>query len=544
MQSVAAATAVGGGVRLDGRRTGQSSTAGSHTQGATTTPLQLHRRRRNTSSIATAALCSPQRKQALWSHHARPARLPTACCLHAASEVETKQASEASERHKHQEKEQNKHTSQHGRHRSPLSSHPSVPPLQGRTRELRFLTSLLSSPSAAAFLLVTGPPGAGKTALLKSGLVDIATAGNDSFKVARIDLKARDVAFDEGMAGALEEAIGVWTVGKVAQSTLKSAERKLPRVPQALKDFVAKLASTATNFLPPFFRGAAKYLNSMMPQPPPPTTNSVAETLNDYLRTIKQRPVLVIDNAHLLRLWPKESEKGLHTILRLLEKISVQDNAAHVIFASGDPYFYEWLRARVPALQYEVIGDLPYDDAKELFFTAAHRHEDIFVTDADWRAVYEACGTNPKALLTCLSLANAYQSLDQSLQHMLMQAEQQLASSLCPSEFSTEQWFASNESPSLGWTRQHCLQVYKAILNASETGFCVQERKLIENMGGEKRERAVRAMVACGLVYRRLGGSFLACDVPQEVNVGGSFITMAPMQLAALKKMQKARLIE
>ncbi|RHZ81082.1 hypothetical protein Glove_123g45 [Diversispora epigaea] len=82
-------------------------------------------------------------------------------------------------------------------------------------------------------------------------------------------------------------------------------------------------------------------------------------------------PILIIDEANMLKLLGDSSELALTSLLTWLVKNSIQDQRFHVVLTTSDPLFLNWIQniLNISHLTPYVVGDLSKEDAEEYFDT-------------------------------------------------------------------------------------------------------------------------------------------------------------------------------
>lgn len=87
----------------------------------------------------------------------------------------------------------------------------------------------------------------------------------------------------------------------------------------------------------------------------------------------KRNPVLFIDEANELKNLSKipgdEGDEAINAILKWMVKNTKQDPRLHVVMASSDSFFLEWLNTRNIARHADVytVGDLSYEEAERFY---------------------------------------------------------------------------------------------------------------------------------------------------------------------------------
>ncbi|MCO5597131.1 hypothetical protein L7F22_051206 [Adiantum nelumboides] len=145
--------------------------------------------------------------------------------------------------------------------------------------------------------------------------------------------------------------------------------------------------------------------------------NLMYSLLNWLQEALKQhshvRPVIVFDEAHVLKSWCSSHTQLLNEVQRLalfLQWLCKDKGRGHVVMATSDPFFWSWLSEtlKISPLKMIPIGHFKEDEAKA--FVVNHllkKHEGILpaggYNEDIWKELYRVTGGSPRLLKIVVS---------------------------------------------------------------------------------------------------------------------------------------------
>lgn len=264
-----------------------------------------------------------------------------------------------------------------------------------RAKEIRDIRAILDNDPGCTVVL--GGPSSGKTRLLKHVL------SSEEYAPIILDLRDSPVNNYQQLMQYLMMQVPVWAnlsdlMGKIASNVKQYVAGTEITVGDATLKLPANWPSkelTVTDFAQ-----VLSVLKSALP----------TWTL---LTGSQRKPVLFIDEANLLGALSKaandEGAVALHNLLRWCVSNSKQERRFHVVFASSDSFFLNWLQAQGirDHVDTVVIGDLDRDHARGFYedFLARSGHGSSNVPPFD--EVYNICGGHMLSIKKYLNQALA-----------------------------------------------------------------------------------------------------------------------------------------
>jgi hypothetical protein len=107
--------------------------------------------------------------------------------------------------------------------------------------------------------------------------------------------------------------------------------------------------------------------------------------------------VIIVDEANELMSWQESDPTEVRNLLSSLVVVSKQQQQCHVVLATSDYGFKDWLTEAIGCNYWNasVIGDFVEDHAREfLQWKLQKNRQSGTLDDAAWAKVYEVCGGN------------------------------------------------------------------------------------------------------------------------------------------------------
>mmetsp|Transcript_51826 Transcript_51826/g.108297 ORF Transcript_51826/g.108297 Transcript_51826/m.108297 type:complete len:455 (-) Transcript_51826:655-2019(-) len=246
-----------------------------------------------------------------------------------------------------------------------------------RETETKFLTKKLYEDPV--FSVVIGPPSCGKSALINHVLDQKLDDGRNAFHAIRIDLRGGFITDKTSLRSVLLDKSGSAASGDGAWSmftrSLRSLEISGPRW-----KIILGLTQQNKTF----------DLDRLIP------------TIPRWPFGGDGRPfVLFIDEANELSTLAANDQETFRAFLRFIIKISKQDRRLHVVFASSDSFFVQWLFSAF-GLKFEhvnviTLGDLTKAEAYRYYehiIKTKHpeKKRELFPSEADFDKVFSVSG--------------------------------------------------------------------------------------------------------------------------------------------------------
>jgi len=361
-----------------------------------------------------------------------------------------------------------------------------------RTDEVKALNLLFEEP-ATGITVITGPRNAGKTALLKHLMDDRGLSGTICF----IDGRLESISSPSALAEVLQQS----SLPTLAQQVFPSEELKKKFV-TALKEAVASFSDKLTwggselNIQGKIVSALLGVLEDNTKEQPLAAVIGAYTTLlkvwKERLGTLedKRQPVLILDEVNVLMTWSEEYVKERQELLRFFIAISKQECSSHVILATSEYAFEDWLKREIGPDFHEslVIGDFAPVEAKAYLDLCLGKLNRPGVADDDWRRVHEVCGGNPGALKRAASLYKRRGNWELALSQMCMDTWSAMRAGYRP-------------GPGAGYTAKDYATAIKAILDSPYNAVTIDV--LEAALSSTQPEVVVKAMVAANLLALR-----------------------------------------
>eukprot|EP00291_Cryptomonas_curvata_P019881 CAMPEP_0172160678 /NCGR_PEP_ID=MMETSP1050-20130122/5690_1 /TAXON_ID=233186 /ORGANISM="Cryptomonas curvata, Strain CCAP979/52" /LENGTH=394 /DNA_ID=CAMNT_0012830465 /DNA_START=110 /DNA_END=1294 /DNA_ORIENTATION=+ len=245
-----------------------------------------------------------------------------------------------------------------------------------RQAETVFLTEILNDDPV--FSIVVGPPSCGKSALINHVLDQKLDDGRNAFHAIRIDLRGCFITDKSSLRSVLLDKSGLAASADKDWSALTRSLRSLEVSGPRWKLFGLTQENKTFN------------LDSLIP------------TIPRWPFGGDGRPyVLFIDEANELTTLASNDKETFRSFLSFIVRISKQDQRLHVLFASSDSLYVQWLTSCF-GLKFEhvntiTLGDLPKAEAYRYFeHVIKTKHpeakRELFPNEADFDKVFSITG--------------------------------------------------------------------------------------------------------------------------------------------------------
>eukprot|EP00898_Chlorokybus_atmophyticus_P005014 jgi/Chlat1/5513/Chrsp360S05324 len=272
-----------------------------------------------------------------------------------------------------------------------------------REYELDQLEKLCSVPPQG-ISVIHGPVNCGITKVLKAFVQRRGLKGTRSY----IDCRETPMRTPEAMADALATLPLPAVFSRLPQKvTVELAKRNIFPA-KLLRQILEKVSVTSK--LGWISLGTSTLVDRLVGQPP----NSLQSVLNAYdalldawetarkqgTLTAMGYPVLVIDEANVIMDWSDKYSADLKTLVMFLIRNTKQERRAHVILATSDSAFLNWMTQNVGEALYQTyaIGEFTKGEARAYLSRELQMLETSAPSDAEWSVIYNACGGNAGAL--------------------------------------------------------------------------------------------------------------------------------------------------
>ncbi|KXZ44408.1 hypothetical protein GPECTOR_68g380 [Gonium pectorale] len=282
----------------------------------------------------------------------------------------------------------------------------------------------LTQPQPTGVLIVLGGAGVGKTAFLRELASRLRAKGAPVASLfSRYSWQPQQrqppQALQPQNGNSLRDAAGfaraLAAAAADAGGWLQAAALRAAVPPDHLANVTAALAQIQAD-RPTVACPASRSGSCRRPGSPSRRSITVASLLTDTLALLSwvlealpeaaPRPVLLIDDAHVLREWNSAQQAASHQALwQWLQTVSAGPRGAHVVLASGFGGFLEELQGMAAGLSpiylsAEVLGELTQPEALQLLQSLAPPEQAARLAE-NFTAVYEVVGGNPSLLHRC-----------------------------------------------------------------------------------------------------------------------------------------------
>ncbi|KAL3151459.1 hypothetical protein ABBQ38_012462 [Trebouxia sp. C0009 RCD-2024] len=236
-----------------------------------------------------------------------------------------------------------------------------------RKVELERLARLLKHPAPSDIIVLTGPPDAGKTAVLQEVVV---RRKSEARATLYINCREKDYMSSQAFAAQLKLQL-------IAQFRSKALKDFALTTLDSLSEFRSFVMSLGPTVSPLGVEpgSAFKLFLQHLQSPSITALDDVLKEFIGFLKACKKGPVLptiIIDEANQLQQWKETEKNQLDALLRFFVLITKEAKLAHVVLATSEPFFEYWLSERVGHHRFtvRVIGDFTEQLAKKKFFKA------------------------------------------------------------------------------------------------------------------------------------------------------------------------------
>ncbi|KAL3151458.1 hypothetical protein ABBQ38_012462 [Trebouxia sp. C0009 RCD-2024] len=207
-----------------------------------------------------------------------------------------------------------------------------------RKVELERLARLLKHPAPSDIIVLTGPPDAGKTAVLQEVVV---RRKSEARATLYINCREKDYMSSQAFAAQLKLQL-------IAQFRSKALKDFALTTLDSLSEFRSFVMSLGPTVSPLGVEpgSAFKLFLQHLQSPSITALDDVLKEFIGFLKACKKGPVLptiIIDEANQLQQWKETEKNQLDALLRFFVLITKEAKLAHVVLATSEPFFEYWL---------------------------------------------------------------------------------------------------------------------------------------------------------------------------------------------------------
>ncbi|DBA72613.1 TPA: hypothetical protein ACH3X2_010361 [Trebouxia sp. C0005] len=397
--------------------------------------------------------------------------------------------------------------------------------------ELERLARLLKYPAPSDIIVLTGPPDAGKTAVLQQA---VGRRKSEARATLYINCREKDYMSSQAFAAQFKfqliEQFRSKALKDFAFTTLDSLSE--------FRSFVMRLGPTVSPIRGSAFKQFLQHFQS-------PSITALDDVLKDFvgfLRACKKGPVLptiIIDEASQLQQWKESENNQLDALLRFFVLVTKEAKLAHVVLATSESFFEYWLSERVGHHRFtvRVIGDFTEKLAKEFFSKhCVPNLSEVLVPSYEWQKIWEVCGGRPKLLLACVERAAETLNWTDAVQSLIDDAMRATTQPLHPACLTTR-----TEKPL--WTTAEFKKVMKILTDAPHNAVAEPD---MQAMLGGRGDEILRSFILHNVLHVRHaadlrnkvdahGNSLL--DIPADPQGRKIITAVSPAQQFAMKRL-------